>query len=96
MEYRDDLIEKCARIVDSYKASNTMQDDISYSRTLVDIVMSETWQRLSIENLGFICRVVSIDNYIKSECFAKPDNKHFRVIISIESISDEELQRLRK
>jgi hypothetical protein len=66
------------------------QDDIKYSRSIVDIIMSEPWQRLSIENLGSVCRVTSIDNYIKSECFSKPDNRYFRVIISIESISDKE------
>jgi len=69
------------------------QQDIKYSRSVVDIIMSETWQRLAIENLGGVCRVTSIDNYIKSECFAKPDNRHFRVIISIESISDEEARK---
>jgi len=70
------------------------QDDIKYSRSVVDIVMSDTWQRLEIANLGGVCRVSSIDSYIKSECFAKPDNKSFRVIISIESISDDEARKL--
>jgi len=70
------------------------QNDIKYSRSVVDLVLSEPWQRLAIENLVGCCRVISIDNYIKCEAFSKPDNKCFRVIISIESISDEEARKL--
>ena len=70
------------------------QNDIKYSRSVVDMVLSEPWQQLKIENLGGCCRVTSIDNYIKAEVFSKPDNRCFRVIISIESISDEEKRKL--
>jgi hypothetical protein len=65
------------------------QKDIKHTRASVDLILSEQWQRYSIEFLPGCCRVTSIDNYIKAEVFSKPDNKKFRVMIMIESISDE-------
>ncbi len=71
------------------------QKDIKHTRATVDLILSEPWQRYSIEFLPGCCRVVSIDNYIKAEIFSKPDNKNFRVMIMIESVSDDEINNVR-